>query len=87
MSFKGEAIPDLLLWWNHVLSVLGDPPSRPGARRKVDRDVRVGVAFKLLGDCGYAREEALARIAETLGVPDETIRTAINNNRIHLRSP
>ena len=87
LSIKGETIPDLLRWWNHILSVLGDPPSRPGARRKVDRDARVGIAFKLLGDCGDTREEALARIAETMDVSDETIRTAINNNRIHLRAP
>ena len=84
LTTNGEPIPDLLLGWNGILSVVGDPPSRPGPRRKVDRDALAGVAFKLLGDCGYTREEAIARIAETLGVSDETIRTAINKNRIHL---
>ena len=87
LTTNGEPVPDLLKGWNEILSVLGDPPPRPGPRRKVDRDARVGVAFKLLGDCGYTREEAIARIAETMGVPEETIRTPINNNRIHLRAP
>ena len=87
LTTNGEPIPDLLQGWNDILSVLGDPPSRPGPRRKVDRDGWAGVAFKLLGVYGYTREEAIARIAETLGVSDETIRTAINKNRIHLGPP
>ena len=81
---NGEPVPDLLLGWKGIQLVAGDPPSRPGPHRKVDRDSKVGMAFKLLGVCGYNREEAIARIAETMGVNDETIRTAINKNRIHL---
>ena len=87
LTANGEGIPDLFLGWNGILSVAGDPPSRRGPHRKVDRDARVGVALKLLGNCGYTREEALARMAETLGVSDETVRTVINNNRIPLRGP
>ena len=55
-------------------------------RIKIDRDARVGIAVKLLGKCEYTREEAIAHIAETRFLSDETIRIAINNNRIHLRS-
>ena len=82
----GEPIPEFLLCWNRWLLILGDPPLRPGAPHKIDRDARVGIAFKLLGKCEYTREEAIAHIAEWKRVSDETIRTAINNNRIHLRS-
>ena len=84
---NGEPIPDLLLGWKGILLVLGDPPLRRGPRRKADRDGCVGIALKLLGVCGYNREEAIARIAETMGVNDETIRTVIRNNRIPLRGP
>ena len=84
---NGEPIPDLLLGWKGVLEVAGDPPSRPGPRRKADRDGCVGIALQLLGVCGYNREEAIARIAQVLDVCDETIRTAIRKNRIPIRSP
>ncbi len=54
--------------------ILGDSPLRPGAPHKIDRDARVGIAFKLLGKCEYTREEAIAHIAETRFLSDETIR-------------
>ena len=87
LTTKGEPVPDLLKGWDGIMSVLGDPPSKRGPHRKVDRDAGVGIAFKLLGDCGYTREEAIARIAEKRGCSDETIRTIINNHRIHLGAP
>ena len=87
LTTNGEPIPDLLLGWNGILSVLGDPPQRRGPHRKVDRDARAGVALKLLGKCGYTRDEAIARIAQVLDVCDETVRTAIRKNRIPIRSP
>ena len=86
LSMNGEPIPDLLQWWNRALRVLGDPPPRRGAPRKIDRDIKVGTMFKLLGTRGYTREEAMDRIAPVKRVSDENIRTIIKNYRISIRS-
>ena len=86
LTMNGEPIPYLLRWWNRCLLFLGDPPPRRGRPHKVDRDVRVGTMFKFLGEYGYSRENAIACIAETMGIPDETIRSVILKNSISLRS-
>jgi hypothetical protein len=86
LSMNGEPIPDLLQWWNRALRVLGDPPPRRGAPRKIDRDIKVGTMFKLLGTRGYTREDAMDRIAPVKRVSEETIRTIIKNYRISIRS-
>ena len=86
LTMNGEPVPDPLRWWNRRLIVLGDPPLKPGRPHKVDRDARISTVFKLLGTFGYSRENAIARIAETMGIPDETVRSIILKYRIHLRS-
>ena len=82
----GESIPYLLQFWNFCLATLGEPPLRPGRPRKIDRDVRVSTIFKLLGSLGDTRDEAIARIAGTMHVPEDTIRTIVRKHRTSLRS-
>ena len=88
----GEPIPDLLRVWNFCLATLGEPPSRPGRPRKIDRDVRASTIFKLLGyrsqgpTLGYTRDETIARIAGTMHIPEDTIRTIVRKHRTSLRS-
>ncbi len=85
LTRRGEPIPEPLLWWNHSLLVHGDPPVKRGPRHKVDRDVKVGTVFRLLGDLGFSREGAIARIGETMGIPEDTVRSVIRKYRIPLR--
>ena len=80
-----EPIPGLLRWWNHCLRVLGNPPTRRGPEYKVDRDARVSIAYKFLGSLGWTKEDALARIAETMECSDQTVKSVIDKKRISLR--
>ena len=82
----GEPIPDLLRGWDYCILVGGDPPLRLGRPRKIDRDVRVSTIFRLLGSLGDTREKAIARIAGTMHVPEDTIRTIVRKHRTSLRS-
>lgn len=82
----GEPIPYLLHFWDYCLLTLGEPPSRPGRPRKIDRDVRASTIFRLLGSLGDTRDEAIGRIADTMHIPEDTIRTIIRKHRTSLRS-
>ena len=84
LVWTGQPIPRALSSWIGYVHLVGGPPAKRGRPREIDRDVRVGTIFKLLGTCGFSREAAIGHIAEKMNVSDETIRTIIRKNRISL---
>ena len=86
LTMNGEPVPEPLLNWNNIILVHGDPPLKRGPLHKVDRDVKFGTIFGLLGDLGFSREDAIARIAERTGIPEDTVRSIVRKYRLRLRS-
>ena len=85
LTMNGEPIPPRLSWWNHCLTVLGDPPPKRGRPHELDRDILVSTVFRLLGDLECSREDAMAIIAEKMNHSPETIRSVVRKRRISLR--
>ena len=90
LTTSSQPIPEALRWWNRCISIHGDPPTAPGPRHKIDRDVRVVLAFRFLGDYGLTREDAIALIAGMITKPrkvsEDTIRSIILKYRTPLRT-
>ena len=91
LTTSGQPIPEPLRWWNRCISIHGDPPTSPGPRHKIDRDARVALAFRFLGDYGLTREDAIALIAEMITKPrkvsEDTVRSIILKCKMPLRTP
>ena len=91
LTTSGQPIPEPLRWWNRCISIHGDPPTSPGPRHKIDRDARVALAFRFLGDYGLTREDAIALIAEMITKPrkvsEDTVRSIILKYKMPLRTP
>ncbi len=71
----GQPVPPALSRWTDSVRLLGNPPLSRGPRRQLDDAIRVGVALGLLGQYGYSREKAIARIGKVKNYSDEGIRT------------
>ena len=76
---RPEPVPvELMQWGSEAYTGLRKPPGKArGWGDKTDERRRTGRVFWLLRDQGLTREKAFGRIADSLDVSDETIRSRI----------